>query len=147
MSDKITRVEVIDENGRVYTKWNCSVELSYQDNNRTLKLFVTPNTQQQTKMTTEQGNEIAHAFYNTGLTLEQIAKKYNIKEGSIHDICKKHKSEQNKKNFTGVLLINPKDLEIAMNILAEYSIDFEQPKKCELNIFYESKLNFTNFEK
>lgn len=39
----ITRVEVIDENGRSYTKWNCSVELSYQDNGRTLKVFLTPN--------------------------------------------------------------------------------------------------------
>lgn len=40
---EVTRVEVIDENGRVYTKWNCSVELSYQDNGRTLKLFIKPN--------------------------------------------------------------------------------------------------------
>jgi len=40
---EVTRVEVIDENGRVYTKWNCSVELSYQDNGRTLKLFIKQN--------------------------------------------------------------------------------------------------------
>lgn len=39
---KVTRVEVIDENGRVYTKWDCYVELSYQDDGRTLKLFVAP---------------------------------------------------------------------------------------------------------
>jgi hypothetical protein len=39
---KITRVEVIDENGRTYTKWTCSVALSYQDDGRTLKVFVTP---------------------------------------------------------------------------------------------------------
>jgi len=39
-TSKVTRVEVIDETGRVYTKWNCSVELSYQDDGRTLKVFV-----------------------------------------------------------------------------------------------------------
>ena len=41
---EVTRVEVIDENGRVYTKWDCSVELSYQDDGKTLKLFLTPKT-------------------------------------------------------------------------------------------------------
>lgn len=98
-------------------------------------------------MTTKQGKEIAHDFYNTGLTLKDIAEKHDIPQGYIHNFARKYKSEQNKKNFTGVLLFNPKDLEIAMNVLSEYSIEFEQPKKCELNIFYESKLNFTNFEK
>lgn len=44
MSDisKVTRVEVIDTNGRVYQKWNCNVELSYQDDGRTLKVFIKP---------------------------------------------------------------------------------------------------------
>ena len=37
---RVTRVEVIDENGRVYTRWNCGVEASLQDDGRTLKLFV-----------------------------------------------------------------------------------------------------------
>jgi len=36
----ITRIEVIDENGRAYTKWDCKVEESIQDDGRTLKLFV-----------------------------------------------------------------------------------------------------------
>ena len=36
----VTRFEVIDENGRVYTKWNCKIELSYQDEGRTLKVFI-----------------------------------------------------------------------------------------------------------
>lgn len=37
----ITRVEVIDNDGRRYTKYNVTeVELSLQDNQRTLKLFV-----------------------------------------------------------------------------------------------------------
>ena len=36
----VTRFEVIDENGRVYTRHNCKVELSYQDDGRTLKVFL-----------------------------------------------------------------------------------------------------------
>jgi hypothetical protein len=39
---KVTRVEVIDEYGRRYTKHNCKVELSYQDDGRTLKVFINP---------------------------------------------------------------------------------------------------------
>ncbi len=39
-TSKVTRVEVVDETGRVYSKWDCSVELSYQDDGRTLKVFV-----------------------------------------------------------------------------------------------------------
>jgi len=37
---KITRFEVIDESGRLYTRHNCKVELSYQDDGRTLKVFL-----------------------------------------------------------------------------------------------------------
>lgn len=38
----LTRVEVIDQNGRSYVNWkdDNNVELSYQDNNRTLKIFI-----------------------------------------------------------------------------------------------------------
>jgi hypothetical protein len=36
----VTRFEVIDENGRAYTDHYCKVELSYQDDNRTLKVFI-----------------------------------------------------------------------------------------------------------
>jgi hypothetical protein len=39
-TSKVTRVEVVDETGRVYSKWDCTVELSYQDGGRTLKVFV-----------------------------------------------------------------------------------------------------------
>ena len=41
-TDKVTRVEVIDENGRSYVNWddNNKVELSFQDNERTLKVFI-----------------------------------------------------------------------------------------------------------
>jgi flagellar biosynthesis/type III secretory pathway protein FliH len=36
----VTRFEVIDENGRVYNEHHCNVELSYQDDGRTLKVFI-----------------------------------------------------------------------------------------------------------
>ena len=39
-NSKVTRFEVIDEKGRAYTKHNCKIELSYQDDGRTLKVFV-----------------------------------------------------------------------------------------------------------
>jgi hypothetical protein len=39
-TSKVTRFEVIDESGRVYTKHNCTIELSYQDDGRTLKVFI-----------------------------------------------------------------------------------------------------------
>jgi len=37
---ELTRLEVIDELGRVYVNNNCKMELSYQDEGRTLKIFV-----------------------------------------------------------------------------------------------------------
>lgn len=36
----ITRLEIIDENGRQYSRWNCIIEEDVQDEGRTLKLFV-----------------------------------------------------------------------------------------------------------
>ena len=42
MSPAISRFEVIDETGRAYVKEGVSVELSYQDEGRTLKAFLTP---------------------------------------------------------------------------------------------------------
>lgn len=38
----VTRFEVIDENGRAYTDYYCKVEISYQDDGRTLKVFIKP---------------------------------------------------------------------------------------------------------
>jgi hypothetical protein len=40
IKSKITRFEVIDKTGRVYVNNNCNIELSYQDDNRTLKVFI-----------------------------------------------------------------------------------------------------------
>ena len=39
-SDKITRIEVIENDKRVYSKWNCKIETDVQDKGRTLKVFV-----------------------------------------------------------------------------------------------------------
>lgn len=36
----VTRFEVIDDSGRVYSIRSCAIELSYQDGGRTLKVFV-----------------------------------------------------------------------------------------------------------
>jgi hypothetical protein len=40
---KVTRVEVVDQNGRSYTNWSKDnqVELSLQDNGKTIKVFIT----------------------------------------------------------------------------------------------------------
>jgi len=38
--NEVTRLEVVDENGRSYTNNECKIELSYQDDDRTLKIFV-----------------------------------------------------------------------------------------------------------
>jgi hypothetical protein len=38
---EVTRVEVIDDTGRAYSKWDVSdVQLSFQDGNKTLKIFL-----------------------------------------------------------------------------------------------------------
>lgn len=44
-TDKVNRVEVIDKNGRSYVNWRSDnkVELSLQDNGRTLKVFIKEN--------------------------------------------------------------------------------------------------------
>jgi hypothetical protein len=36
----VTRFEVIDESGRSYVRYGVEIELSYQDDGRTLKVFV-----------------------------------------------------------------------------------------------------------
>ena len=41
---RVTRVEVIDENGRSYVNRDVEVELSYQDSAQTLKLFLKKRT-------------------------------------------------------------------------------------------------------
>ena len=41
---RVTRVEVIDENGRSYVNYDVEVELSYQDSAQTLKLFLKKKT-------------------------------------------------------------------------------------------------------
>jgi len=37
----VTRVEIIEKSGRVYTNYDCKkVVVSFQDNNKTLKIFI-----------------------------------------------------------------------------------------------------------
>lgn len=41
LGEEINRVEVVDDNGRVYSNWKVSnLKLSLQDDNRTLKIFI-----------------------------------------------------------------------------------------------------------
>lgn len=40
MGNEVTRFEVIDETSRAYVRHGVVVELSYQDDGRTLKVFV-----------------------------------------------------------------------------------------------------------
>jgi hypothetical protein len=40
-ASKVTRFEVIDATGRAFTAWGVKVDLSYQDDGRTLKVFLT----------------------------------------------------------------------------------------------------------
>lgn len=43
-TSKVTRLEIIDQNGRLFTNHNVSnVELSMQDEERTLKIFILNN--------------------------------------------------------------------------------------------------------
>jgi hypothetical protein len=37
---RVTRLEVIGPNGRIFSKWDCGIQLSYQDGGRKLKVFV-----------------------------------------------------------------------------------------------------------
>ena len=39
-SERLTRVEVIDETGRAYVRWGVGVATEVQDEGRTLKVFV-----------------------------------------------------------------------------------------------------------
>ena len=38
--NKVTRLEIIDKNGRAYVRWDCEIDQSFQDDGRTLKIFV-----------------------------------------------------------------------------------------------------------
>jgi hypothetical protein len=43
ITSKVTRIEVIDENGRSYVNWkeDNKIKVLFQDNNRTMKIFIT----------------------------------------------------------------------------------------------------------
>lgn len=43
MLNDVTRLEVIDETGRAFTRWDIKLQmLSLQDDGRTLKIFIAP---------------------------------------------------------------------------------------------------------
>ena len=44
VTPRIARFEVIDATGRAYIAKDCKIDLSYQDDGRTLKVFVKPLT-------------------------------------------------------------------------------------------------------
>ena len=46
---KVTRFEVIDSTGRAYVKTGVFVTLSYQDDGKTLKVFIAPRPKGETK--------------------------------------------------------------------------------------------------
>lgn len=78
---KENRIEIIEDGKRAFTKWNCKIEESVQDNGRTLKLFVdSPQAKEEEKNlsleTTSSGDVKIHA--------EEIRKenfdKYSIDE-------------------------------------------------------------------
>ena len=48
----ITRLEVIDDTGRILSIQPCHVTLAYQDDNKTLKVFVTRSMSQQRRLQT-----------------------------------------------------------------------------------------------
>lgn len=51
---KVTRLEVINKTGRAYVVKDSEVELSYQDEARTLKIFVKPRIEATTAKNKEQ---------------------------------------------------------------------------------------------
>ena len=71
---RITRVEVIDENGRSYVNWeeDNDITLSYQDDGRTLKVFV--NTMKP-KSSAEEAYKDAYGAYPMGEPFWIVFKK------------------------------------------------------------------------
>jgi hypothetical protein len=56
--DKVTRFEVIDDSGRVLVRYGIKIELSFQDDDRTLKVFLTSkNKSTDDQQETNNGND------------------------------------------------------------------------------------------
>jgi hypothetical protein len=51
--EEINRFEVIDENGRVYVRYNVTVDPHIQDDGQTLKVFILPQELTDDKTTVE----------------------------------------------------------------------------------------------
>lgn len=76
---KITRVVVVDENGVVCEKIGYDVEFSLQDNDKTLKIFLTPNEKKYKKTIKEMREGLGDFFQklNDG-TFEKLMKKFGM---------------------------------------------------------------------
>lgn len=57
MNDKVTRLEIIDEKGRAYTRWNIEIEgCMMQDDGRTMKIFIKPREETPCETSTATGD-------------------------------------------------------------------------------------------
>ena len=73
--NKVTRFEYIDETGRVvvrYLKPNERIELSYQDDGQTLKVFLVKNT--------EDGDDILTTYDHIKMMQEEYSKCLDIRD-------------------------------------------------------------------
>jgi hypothetical protein len=57
--EQVTRLTVVDDTGRAYERWNVAVALAYQDDGRTLKVFVSPSQSQAKRIRAQVNREDA----------------------------------------------------------------------------------------
>jgi len=88
------RFEVIDEIGRQYVKYNVNLHFSFQDDNRTLKIFVTKNNDE--KEIDIQAEMDAILRFNNNLEL-YLFKIQVLKLKFVNSICCLRKKLKNKK--------------------------------------------------
>ena len=79
-TSKVTRFELITENGRSVVEYNCDVELSLQDDGQTLKVFVKRNKQDDIPTIEDLGDTtsqpIGFKFRHKGNVLEIAEAEY-----------------------------------------------------------------------
>ena len=92
-TSKVTRFELITENGRSVVEYNCEVELSLQDDGQTLKVFV-KRREQDVIPTIEDLNDttsqpVGFKFRHKGNLLEIAPDEpqSTICEGCVYDFC------------------------------------------------------------
>lgn len=100
-------------------------------------------------MTLENKKKLTSDYYNTGLTLLEIAEKYQVKKGNIHNILKEVGKigvnplrPASKKSESFIMVIDgKKNMEHAAMILNEYGVDFLIPDKFETTVEVQSSIN------